>query len=216
MKIGIIGTGDMGRTLGVRWAQAGHTVMFGSRDPAKAGAAALAAGPSARAGDTDAAAAFGDVVLYSVRGVLPSRLLRTPAALAGKIVVDCNNSEFDTARGEFAPAPIPAFAEQLALDVPGARVVQAFNTVPHRILELAREQLAPRRISVFVCADDAAAKATVAGLAEQLGFVAVDSGELRCARIVDGVVNFIRFQIATMGRGPLTTISLDGVPEQAR
>jgi hypothetical protein len=40
-------------------------------------------------------------------------------------------------RGEFDPAPIPTYAEQLALDVPGARVVQAFNTVPHRILELA-------------------------------------------------------------------------------
>jgi len=216
MKIGIIGTGDMGRTLGVRWAQLGHTVRFGSRDLAKAGAAARAAGPTAQAGDTDAAAGFGEVVLYTVRGVMPSRLLRAPAQLAGKIVIDCNNSDYDAARGEFAPAPVPAFAEQLALDVPGARVVQAFNTVPHRILELARDQLAPRRISVFLCGDDAAAKTTVADLAGELGFVAVDSGGLRRARIVDGVVDFIRFQIAGMGRGPWTTISLDGVPERAR
>src|SRR4051794_33541299 len=106
MKIGIIGTGDMGRTLGVRWAQLGHAVRFGSRDPAKASAAALAAGPAAEAGDTDAAAGFGEVVLYTVRGVVPSRLLREPAQLAGKIVIDCNNSDYDPARGEFAPAPV--------------------------------------------------------------------------------------------------------------
>jgi predicted dinucleotide-binding enzyme len=88
--------------------------------------------------------------------------------------------------------------------------------VPHVILALPRERLAPRRISVFLCSDDASAKAIVAGLAGELGLVAVDSGELRRARIVDGVVDFIRFQIATMGRGPFTTISLDGVPDDAR
>lgn len=216
MKIGIIGAGNMGRTLGTRWAQLGHHVMFSARDASKARAAAHAAGALATAGDGDAAAAFGDAVLYTVRGVLPSQLLREPASLAGKVVIDCNNSDFDAARGEFAPPPVPAFAEQLAHDVPGARVVQAFNTIPHVVLALPRERLAPRRISVFLCSDDAAAKATVAGLAGELGLVAVDSGGLARARLVDGVVDFIRFHIAGMGRGPLTTISLDSVPEDAR
>jgi 8-hydroxy-5-deazaflavin:NADPH oxidoreductase len=212
MKIGIVGTGNMGRTLGVRWARAGHDVMFGSRDEAKAKEAALDASKSARWGDFAAAVSFGDVILYTLRGVPPSRVLREPQALVGKIVIDCNNSDLDPSHpGEFAPAPVPSFAEQLAIDAPGARVVQAFNTVPHRIIELERERLAPRRISVFLCSDDAAAKATVKRLAEDLGFIGVDSGELRRARVVDGVVDFIRFQIATMGRGPLTTISLDGL-----
>jgi predicted dinucleotide-binding enzyme len=143
MKIGILGTGNMGRTLGVRWARAGHDVAFGARDRAKAEAA------------------------------------------------------------------------QLAQDAPGARVVQAFNTVPHRIIELDRRRLDALQVSMFLCSDDAAAKAIVARLAEDLGFVGVDSGELRRARIVDGVVDFIRFQIATMGRGPLTTISLGSVSEVA-
>lgn len=212
MKLGIVGTGNMGRTLGVRWARAGHEVMFGSRDQAKAKEAALAASVSARSGDFDAAAAFGEVILYTLRGVAPSQVLRHPEALAGKIVIDCNNSDFDPNHpGEFAPAPVPSFAEQLAINAPGARVVQAFNTVPHRIIELERERLAPRRISVFLCSDDAAAKATVKRLAEDLGFIGIECGELRRARVVNGVVDFIRFQIATMGRGPLTTISLDGL-----
>ena len=215
MKIGIIGTGNMGRTLGLRWARAGHDVLFGSRDPAKAQAAAREASPTARWGDFDDAAGFGEVILYTARGIPPSQLLRDPRALAGKVVIDCNNSDFDPRRGEFEPAPVPGYAEQLARDAPGARVVQAFNTVPHKVLELAREQLAPRRISVFVCSDDAAAKAAVIQLAGDLGFVGVDCGELARARIVDGVVDFIRFHIATMGRGPLTTISLGSAGEPA-
>jgi predicted dinucleotide-binding enzyme len=216
MKIGIVGTGNMGRTLGLRWARAGHDVAFGSRDPVKAAAIAGEA-ESARAGDVDAAAGFGDVILYTVRGVLPSKLLRDPAALAGKIVIDCNNSDADPARpGEFLPAPVPTFAQQLAGDVPAARVVQAFNTVPHRVLELDREQLAPQRISVFVCSDDVAARTTAIRLAGDLGLVGVDCGELARSRLVDGVVDFIRFHIARMGRGPLTTISLGhaGASEQ--
>jgi predicted dinucleotide-binding enzyme len=216
MKIGILGTGNMGRALGVRWARAGHDVLFGARDPARAAAAALAAGETAQSGDLDAAAAFGDVVLYTLRGIHPSQVLRAPGSLAGKVVIDCNNSDFDRSRpGEFHPAPVPSYAEQLAQGAPGARVVQAFNTVPHRIIELDRVRLDTLRISVFLCSDDAAAKATVKRLAEDLGFVGVDSGELRRARVVDGVVDFIRFQIAAMERGPFTTISLGSVPEIA-
>jgi len=216
MKIGIIGTGNMGRALGVRWSAAGHEVLFGSRDRAKAAAAAGAASAGARTGDFDAAAAFGEVVLYTVRGVAPSQLLRDRDALAGKIVIDCNNSDADPARpGEFLPPPVPAFAEQLARDAPAARVVQAFSTVPHRVLERDRAQLAPHRISVFVCSDDAAARRVVIELANELGFVGVDCGELARARLVDGVTDFIRYHIAKQGRGPLTTISLGhaGDPE---
>lgn len=215
MKIGIVGSGNMGRTLGVRWSRAGHDVLFASRDLAKAKAAAAGGAPSASAGDFDAAASFGAVIFYTVRGILPSRLLREPGALKGKIVVDCNNTDFDAARGDFEPAPIPTLAEQLAADVPAARIVKAFNTLPHRVLELPRDVLGPRRISVFLCSNDPAAKQVVKGLAEELGLVAVDSGTLEHSRIVDGIVDFIRFQIATMGLGPFATVSLDVVPQPA-
>jgi predicted dinucleotide-binding enzyme len=215
MQIGIIGTGNMGRTLGLRWAALGHHVLFGSRDVTKAAAIAQRAGTPAQAGDADAAATFGDVVLYTARGALPSALLRAPAALAGKIVIDCNNSDFDAERGEFAAAPVPAYAEQLARDVPGARVVQAFNTLPSRVLELPRERLSAHRISLFACSDDDQAKRTVIRLGEELGLVGVDGGGLVRARIIDGVVDCIRFQVAGMGRGPLTTISLHTLVEEA-
>jgi predicted dinucleotide-binding enzyme len=94
VRIGIIGTGKMGRALGLRWAEAGHPVLFGSRDLRKAKAIAASRPNSTQSGDFDAAAAFGEVVLYTVRTVLPSRLLREPQALSGKIVIDCRAKVF--------------------------------------------------------------------------------------------------------------------------
>jgi predicted dinucleotide-binding enzyme len=212
MNIGIIGTGNMGGALGARWAADGHAVLFGSRDRGKAKAVAGRVASGAQAGDFDDAAAFGDVVVYTVRGIFPSKLLREPGVLAGKIVIDCNNTELD---GDMRPIGVdpsgPTLAELLAADVPDARVVKAFSSVPHRVIELARETLAPHGISVLLCADDLAAKATVKGLAEELGFVAIDCGPLARSRVVDGATDFLRFQIGGMGLGPFATPSVNTV-----
>lgn len=213
MRIGIIGTGHMGKALGTRWARSGHDVVFGSRDPQKAAAAAAGAGQSARAGDFEAAAEHGEVVLYTVRDVLPSILFGRPGALSGKIVIDCNNRDLgdDSRPAEFKfdkPPPVRSFAERIAQDEPGARVVKAFNTIPSPVLALSRETLAPHRVSVFVSADDAAAKSAVMELAEDLGFVGVDSGTLENARLVEAVADFLRLQIGPLGRGGLATLSL--------
>jgi predicted dinucleotide-binding enzyme len=221
MKIGVIGTGNMGRALGLRWARAGHHVFFGSRDLGKAKAAAVSVNGPTLCGDCDAAAAFGDVVLYTVRDVLPSNLLRQPQALAGKIVIDCNNSAIfgldipdpNLRPGVHFAAPIPSLAERLAADVPTAHVVKAFNTIPATVIALDRETLTPHGVSVFLCADDSQAKSVVSGLAEELGFVGVDSGTLERAQLVEAVADFIRFQIIEMGRGPFVSIALHPVPE---
>jgi 8-hydroxy-5-deazaflavin:NADPH oxidoreductase len=221
MKIGIIGTGNMGSALGLRWARAGHQVLFGSRDLSKARAVAAAGSGSAQAGDFEDAAAFGEVVLYTVRDVLPSKLLRDPQVLFGKIVIDCNNSDIlgldipdpDHRPGFHFITPIPSLAERLAADAQGARVVKAFNTIPATVIELDREKLLPYRVSVFLCSDDPGAKSIVKGLAEELGFVPIDSGELERAPLVEVVADFIRFQIAGMGLGPFATISVNLVSE---
>jgi len=212
MNIGIIGTGNMGGALGARWSLNGHSVLFGSRDRGKAEAAAARVAGGAEAGDFDQAAAFGEVVLYTVRGIFPSVLLRNPRALAGKIVIDCNNTDLDGDMRPIGVDPIgPTLAEQLAADVADARIVKAFSSVPHRVIELDRETLAPHRISVLLCADDLAAKATVKGLAEELGFVGIDCGPLKHSRVVDGATDFLRFQIGGMGLGPFAALSLNMV-----
>jgi 8-hydroxy-5-deazaflavin:NADPH oxidoreductase len=220
MKIGIIGTGNMGRALGLGWARAGHEVLFGSRDLNKAKAIASIGSLSTQVGDFDAAAAFGQVVLYTIRDQVPSKVLRNPQVLSGKIVIDCNNSAIlgldipdpENRRGIHFTMPIPSHAERLADDVPGARVVKAFNTMASQVIELDRDELARRRISVFLCSDDAEAKSIVKGLAEELGFIGVDCGELERAQMVEAVGDFIRFQIIGMGLGPFATISVNVEP----
>ena len=110
----------------------------------------------------------------------------------------------------FAP-PVPAIAERIARDAPRARVVKAFNTMSSQVIALPRATLAAARVSVFLCADDAAAKAVVTGLAEELGFTAVDCGGLERAQLVEGLADFVRHQILAMGRGPYATLSMHEV-----
>jgi 8-hydroxy-5-deazaflavin:NADPH oxidoreductase len=217
MKIGIIGTGNMGRALGLGWACVGHEVLFGSRDLNKAKAIAAKSSGSTQVGDFDAAAAFGEVVLYTIRDGFPSSVLKEPQVLSGKILIDCNNSAIvgldvpdpDKRPGIHFTIPVPSHAERLAAGTPGARVVKAFNTMASQVIELDHDELARRRISVFLCSDDAEAKSVVKGLAEDLGFVAVDCGELERAQLVEAVGDFIRFQIIGMRLGPFATISLN-------
>jgi 8-hydroxy-5-deazaflavin:NADPH oxidoreductase len=217
MKIGIIGTGNMGQALGLGWARTGHEVLFGSRDAKKAKAIAADGSASTQAGDFDAAAAFGEVVLYTVRDYFPSRLLKEPQALSGKIVIDCNNSAIlgldipdpENRPGIHFTAPVPSHAERLAADTPGARVVKAFNTMASQVIQLDRDEPARKPVSVYLCSDDEQAKSVVKGLAKELGFVGIDCGALERAQLVEAVGDFIRFQIIGMGLGPFATISLD-------
>ena len=207
----------MGRALGVGWARVGHEVFFGSRDLNKAKAIATNATASTQAGDFDAAAAFGKVILYTIRDRFPSSVLKKPEALSGKVVIDCNNSAIlgldvpdpGTRPGIHFSTSVPSHAERLAADVPGAHVVKAFNTMASQVIEFDHDELAQRRVSVFLCSDDARAKSVVKGLAEELGFVGVDCGELERAQLVESVGDFIRFQIIGMGLGPFGTISLN-------
>src|SRR5687767_5546111 len=90
MKIGIIGTGMMGGTLGRLWAQHGHSVMFGSRDPEKAQALADQFTGDTHAGSQEAAAQFGEVVVLAVPGSAAINVAKS-LPLEGKIVIDLGN-----------------------------------------------------------------------------------------------------------------------------
>lgn len=92
MKIGIIGSGHIGGTLGVLWAKAGHEVFFSSRHPDQLADLVKRAGPSARAGTPREAAAFGEVILISVPyGALPEVGRDLASALTGKVVLETGN-----------------------------------------------------------------------------------------------------------------------------
>jgi predicted dinucleotide-binding enzyme len=216
MKIGVIGSGNMGRSLGILWAEQGHQVFFGARTAEKGQAVAELAGQGTQGGTNDQAAAFGDVLLYTVRGIDPAEVLTSIDMLRDKILIDPNNS---TIPEGFAYKPIvKSLAETLAEQVPNAIVVKAFNTMAQEVFELAPNPLKDHHVSVFVASDDADAKQTVMQLAEEIGFVAIDSGGLRNARLIEGVGDFIRFLLIGQLQNPYATISVKVLPsaEQSR
>lgn len=210
MKIGIVGSGNMGRSLGILWAEQGHEVFFGSRDAEKGKATAEFAGRGTQGGTNEEAAAFADVILWTARNVMPKHLLSHPEVLASKIIIDCNNQ--DIPEGFAYPPIVESLAEKLAQDVPQARVIKAFNTMAQEVFELAPEPLKNYGVSVFVAGDDEQAKKIVMGLAQEIGFSPVDCGILRNARLVEGLGDFIRLIIGGQKQGVYATISVDVLP----
>jgi 8-hydroxy-5-deazaflavin:NADPH oxidoreductase len=211
MKIGIIGSGNMGRSLGLLWTEQGHEVFFGARTAEKGQAVAEFAKHRTRGGTNDEAAAFGDVLLYSARGVDPAVVLTSTAILKGKILIDLNNWAIPEG---FAYEPIAkSLAETLVEQVPQAIIVKAFNTMAQEVFEIPKAELQPQQVSVFVASDDETAKQTVMQLAADIGFNPIDSGGLRNARLLEGLGDFIRFIIIGQQQGGYATISVNVLPE---
>jgi predicted dinucleotide-binding enzyme len=176
MKIGIIGSGNIGGTLARRLQSLGHDVtVANSRGPDTL--ADLAARTGATAGTvSDAAAADLVVIAIPVRAVpdLPV------GAFAGKVVVDADNY-YPRRDGHIAPIDDGTVTSSrwTADRLPGARVVKAFNTIYFRhLLERGRPAGAHGRIALPVAGDDADAKNTVMALVDALGFDPVDAGTL--------------------------------------
>ncbi len=210
MKIGIIGSGNMGRSLGILWAEQGHEVFFGSRDAEKGKAVAEFAKHGTKGGTNDEAAAFGDVILWTLRGIMPNQVLSSTDVLAGKIVIDCNNQEIPEG---YKYEPITeSLAEKLAANIPNSRVIKALNTMAQEVFELSPIPLKDYQVSVFVAGDDEEARKTVMQLAQDIGFSPVDSGALRNARMIEGLGDFIRFMIGGMKMGAYATISVNKIP----
>ena len=197
MRIGIVGVGPVGQALGTVWARAGHEVAFGSRDPARA---AEAAKGLARASATtqEEAVVFGDVVLWTPRGVMPPN----PDLLSGKIVLDPNNRGPGPGDTYAAPRPKgPGLAEQLQAAAPQARVVKAFNTIVMRVLREDPERLRASGAQVFLAGDDAEAKKVAAALAADIGLGAVDLGGLEAAWLAETMADVFRQGMKTSPAG---------------
>jgi 8-hydroxy-5-deazaflavin:NADPH oxidoreductase len=179
MRIGIIGAGNIGGTLARRLAAGGHGIVVANRRGPDAIAELLAEiGPHGRFGDAEDAAGFGEVVIVATPLAAWSEL--PAAALGGKVVVDANNfyPGRDGPIEELADGTLGS-SELFASRLAGARVVKAFNTIFwERLRDAGRPPGDPGRLAIPLAADDAAAKAVVAGLIDELGFDAVDNGKL--------------------------------------
>ena len=185
LKIGIIGAGRIGGTLGELWLKAGHQVMFSSLDLEQDRALAARLGGAAQAGTPAEAAAFGEILLISVPYAALPQLGRDLAEfIKGKIVLDTCN-------------PIPARDGDMALEakakgsglvspllLPGTRLVRAFNSVGYAKLR-SEAHRAGERVAIPLAGDDDAALQVAARLVREAGFEAVLAGGLARAKEFD-------------------------------
>lgn len=201
MKIGIIGTGNMGRAIGLRFARLGHEVVFGARTPADAEAVAAKAGAPSRAASNDDAARDGEVLVWTMRDTDPSAVLRDPSVLSGKVVINVNNRDYanEVKSGAWFSE---AIAERFQANAPDARVVKALNVVAMEALDVSAERLREAGAQVFIAGNDAGAKSVVTGLLAELGFEAVDLGAGGVAfRAAEALADVIRMLMIDGGRG---------------
>lgn len=187
MKIGILGTGKVGETLGDKLVALGHEVKLGGRQPAneKGEAWAKKAGDKGSYGTFADAAAFGEIVFHCTKGEGAVDAARAAkAGLVGKILVDATNP-LDFSNG-FPPTlsvfGTDSLGERIQREVPETKVVKSFNTVSCEVM--ADASRAGADSDLFVSGNDAEAKATVSRFArEQFGWKnVVDLGDITTAR----------------------------------
>ncbi len=181
MKIGIIGTGNVGKALGTSLTRAGHDITFAASTPASAQAAAAEIG--ATAADSPSAAASGaEITILAVPyvGAGESVASEISDSVKGRIVIDATNPIKPDYSG-LATSGSSA-AEEFQRRLPEASVVKAFNTL------FATHQANPsKEIDGYVAGDNADAKAKVMDLVDSMGFTPVDVGPLSAARTLEGM-----------------------------
>jgi 8-hydroxy-5-deazaflavin:NADPH oxidoreductase len=175
MKIGVIGSGEIGGMIGTLWAKAGHEVLFGSRHPDRLADLVTVAGAKAYAGTIAEAATFADVILLAVPYWATDEVLAACGNLSGKILIDATNP-YVRENGEIHRDLNVSAALELAAKVPQAKVVKAYNTLPTATFANQAHRAEP--YALFYCGNDAAAKAIVAQLIIDSGFAGVDIGDL--------------------------------------
>jgi len=181
-RIGIIGSGRIGGTIGGLWVKAGHPVLFSSRHPEELKDLVAGLGALAQAGSVDQAIAFGDIVFIAVPyGALPQIGRDYTGALKDKIVLDAGNA---------VAARDGAIADEVERDgvgvtsqkyLPGTRLVRSFNTLSYMVF--AREANRPDpKLAVPIAGDDPEAVRVAASLVSDAGFDPVLVGKLADAR----------------------------------
>ena len=179
MKIGIIGSGNIGGSIGRHLATAGHEVMFSSRHPEEL--QSMAEGVGATTGTAKDAAAFGEVILLAIPYGKVPEVAQQIGSLDNKILIDAGNP-YPQRDGEVAQKVIDDETQTatgyIASLFPGAKTVKAFNSVRDRVFADQAFKKGDERIAVQICSDDEQAKETVKQLIEDIGFAPQDLGNL--------------------------------------
>jgi predicted dinucleotide-binding enzyme len=188
MNIGVLGSGDVAKTLASGFIKHGHAVMMGSRTPEKL-TDWKAQNPRGSTGTFAAAAAFGELVVLAVMGKAASSALQLAGAgnLAGKPVVDATNPIDDAppVNGvlKFFTNINESLMEQLQREFPAARFVKAFNSVGNGFM--VNPHFEGGKPTMFICGNDEAAKAWVRGILDEFGWETADMGGVEAARAIE-------------------------------
>ena len=200
--VAIIGTGDMGDSLGPRFADLGYTVVYGSRDPdgEKAQRVARETGPDTRVTTQREAAQAGEIVILAVPWPAMETVAQSLGSLDNKIVIDISFPHKQGDDGYYVPLVETSSAEMIQQWNPGARVMKTFALQASYVIDDPGVVGGP--VSIPIASDDREAKEQVAGMIIAMGLDPIDAGPLRLSRELEamqrlyGVAFFQRRQAA--------------------
>jgi len=183
--VAVIGTGDMGDTLGPRFADLGYRVVYGSRSPDSERVKALVkmTGENASAATPANAAGQADIVLMLVPWPAMESVAQSLGDLSDKIVIDVSMPFKQGEDGYPKHMLETSSAEMIQGWNPGAKVVKTFATLGAHVID--DPTVEGGVVSVPVASDHRVAKETVAGIVKRLGLDPVDFGPLRMAREIE-------------------------------
>ncbi len=176
MRIGVLGSGDVGQALTRGYLRHGHDVRIGTR---KSDVSGLPVGPAAEV------AAAAELVVLAVLGSAAVGLVQQLAPqLDGKVVVDATNPlDFSTGAPRLFVGIDDSLGEQVQRAAPGSRVVKAYNTVGNALM--VDPDLPGGPPTMLLCGDDDAAKTVVGALLEETGWDVVDLGGIEASRSLE-------------------------------
>lgn len=190
MKIGVLGSGGVAKTLASGFLKHGHEVTIGSRTPGKL-AEWAAENPQASAATFAEAARFGSLLVLAVKGAAAAEALRLAGAenMKEKTVIDtCNPIEDAPPENgvlRFFTRMNESLLEQLQREFPLAHLVKAFNSVGSA--RMVDPHFAAGRPTMFICGNNKAAKKTVAGVLDEFGWETADMGGAEAARAIESL-----------------------------
>ncbi len=188
MKIGILGSGIVAKTLAIGFLKHGHAVTMGMRDAAKL-AEWKASNPTGAIGSFADAATFGEVLVLAVHGSAAADVVHLAGAanIAGKVILDTCNPIADGGPDKgvlkFFTTLDDSLMEKLQHDFPTAHFVKAFNSVG--AARMVDPVFAGGKPSMFICGNDAGAKEMAAGILDQFGWEVEDMGCVEGARAIE-------------------------------
>ena len=188
MRVGILGSGDVGKALAAGFSRSGHDVTMGTRDPSKLGAFASQQ-KNVKVGSFADAAKFGELLVLAVKGAAAADVLRDADEdqIEGKVIIDTTNPIEETAPKNgvlnYFTDDDQSLMERLQREFSGARFVKAFSCVGSELM--VNPKLAGGPPTMFICGDDADAKTLVSKILVEFGWDVEDMGSVVSARAIE-------------------------------